>query len=276
MRAGDFETGWRINDQVLAQRRGVPDDPRLPYHLRHVWDGRPFDGRDVLVRCYHGLGDTIQFVRYLRPLRTRAASVTLEAQPQLLPLLNRVAGADRVVPFLVDAPMPPSACDLEIMELPHALRLGPDAVRPPYLQAPAEVSAGDLIGVCVRAGGWDPDRSIPLIELLGSLPADAGLVKLQSGDVHGRGWVNPHDKLETILHTAALVAGSKVVISVDTMVAHLAGALGRPTRLLLKHRADWRWMEGRRVSPWYPSMRLFRQERPGDWTSPLAALAGEW
>ncbi len=88
MRRGDFTAAWRISDAVLATRDpATRDDPGLPYHLRWVWDGAPLDGRDVLVRCYHGLGDTIQFARYLAPLRARAARVTLEAPPELRALL---------------------------------------------------------------------------------------------------------------------------------------------------------------------------------------------
>src|SRR5690242_16871168 len=96
MRRGDFAAAWRINDAVLAARdpRGR-DDPRLPYHLRWVWDGRSVWDRHVLVRCYHGLGDTLQFARYLPALRARARSVTLECQPPLLPLLASLPAVDR-------------------------------------------------------------------------------------------------------------------------------------------------------------------------------------
>src|SRR5579872_6145958 len=98
MRAGDFETAWRVHDWVLAGRDpDGRDDPSLPYHLRWVWDGRRFEGRDVMVRCYHGLGDTIQFCRYLAPLRTRVRSLALEVQPELVPLMETVPGPDRLI-----------------------------------------------------------------------------------------------------------------------------------------------------------------------------------
>jgi hypothetical protein len=282
VRRGDYGTAWAMNDAVLAGRAGPPDDPRLPYHLRYVWDGRTFDRRDVLVRCYHGLGDTLQFVRYLPALRARATSVTLEAQPDVVPLLEGLRGADRVIPFDVAAPSPPAACDIEVMELGHALRLPPDAVPPPYLDVIPKPSSPDLfrppmsfsaaskdvdtsirghdgggllpiIGFRAEAGEWDQDRSVP--GLAAALPA---------ASVHLRG--------ATVLDTAALILATDIVVSVDTMVAHLAGALGRPVWLLLKAGADWRWGEGAR-SPWYPTMRLYRQRRPGDWREPLAALA---
>ena len=133
---------WLLNDRVLANRDpAARDDPRLPYHRRWVWDGRQFAGRHVLVRCYHGLGDTVQFARYLPALRRVAASLTVETQPELLALLATVAGPDRLIPFAVAAPAEPFECDIEIMELAHALRLPPGAALPPYIHAvPAPVA----------------------------------------------------------------------------------------------------------------------------------------
>ncbi|HEY6432953.1 MAG TPA: hypothetical protein VIZ17_13310 [Acetobacteraceae bacterium] len=286
MRRGDFSAAWAINDAVLARGGGLPDDPRLPYHLRFVWDGRPFDGRNVLVRCYHGLGDTLQFARYLPALRHRAASVALEVQPELFPLLRSIPEADRVIPFQVDAPAPPSACDLEIMELPHALRLGPET--PPYLSVPPDqvhracerLGGGPIIGICSQAGDWDPERSVPLATLAPALQNPGWrFIRLQRspcpGLPPGLCWTNPDDPLDDMLDTAALVAAADLIVTVDTMIAHLAGAMGRPVWLLLKAEADWRWMNGRRDSPWYPTMRLFRQSHPGDWSVPVANLAME-
>src|SRR4051794_10437435 len=149
MRRGDFEAAWAVNDAVLAGRDpAAADDPSLPYHLRWVWDGRRFDGRDVLVRCYHGLGDTLQFCRYLAPLRRRVRSLAIEVQPALLPLLGTLPGPDRLIPFREDAPGPRSECDLEIMELAHALRLRPSPE--PYLALPTPPRAGPglNVGLC--------------------------------------------------------------------------------------------------------------------------------
>src|SRR4051794_27492971 len=175
MRRGDFEAAWAVNDWVLAGRDpAARDDPTLPYHLRWVWDGRPFAGRDVLVRCYHGLGDTLQFCRYLAPLRLRVRSLTVEAQPALLPLLARLPGPDRLIPFQPDAPAPPSECDLEIMELAHALRMRPDPS--PYLSLRDDESdrhGGFRVGLCWHVNtGWAPERSIRLTLLarLGAIP----------------------------------------------------------------------------------------------------------
>lgn len=293
MRRGDVAAAHALSDAVLAARDPARrDDPALPYHLRWVWDGRPFDGRRVLVRCYHGLGDTLQFARFLAPLRARAAGVTLEAQPELLPLLASLDGPDEIVPFALDRPQPPAACDIEVMELPHALRLAPEAAPAPYLAVPgdriaaarARLAAAErghrrpAIGVCWRAGDWDAARSVPLAALLPHLtPAERTLVSLQRGagaaEAAGTPLLDPGDRSADVLATAALVAALDAVVTVDTMVAHLAGALGRPTLLLLRHEGDWRWMEGRDDTPWYPSMRLFRQSREGDWQAPLAHLA---
>lgn len=277
IRAGDFEAAWRVNDRVLTERGSIPDDPRLPYHLRFVWGGRPFDGRDVLVRCYHGLGDTLLFARYVPRLRQRGARLTLETQPELVPLLRSLPGVDRLVPFRTDRPLAGAECDIEVMELSHALRLPPEAVPPPYLAVPEalvsearrRLGAGPLIGLCGHCAGWNPGRSVPTEMLAGIVPPGAGLVKLDRGACTGVGWVNSDDPLDGIMHTAALVCAVDLVIAADTMIAHLAGALGRPVLLLLQHRADWRWMDGRRDSPWYPSMRLYRQRVAGSWEEPL-------
>lgn len=295
MRRGDFAAAWAVSDAVLAARdTATRDDPRLPYHRRWVWDGRGYAGRRVLVRSYHGLGDAIQFARFLPLLRPRVRSLALEVQPELVPLLSGLCGPDRPIPFRLDAPHPPSECDFELMELPHALRITaeslPGAV--PYLAAaPARVAAararigagGLRVGLCWQAGDWDPGRSVPLA-MLAPLLALPGLrlVSLQRGRAaaeatapHAPGFINPRDRSADVPETAALIAAVDLVITVDTMVAHLAGALGRPAWLMLTAGADWRWMEGRADSPWYPTLRLYRQAVPGDWRAPLQAIAAD-
>jgi hypothetical protein len=265
MRRGDLQRAWAIADGVLAGRDpATRDDPARPYHERWVWDGRSLAGRDVVVRCYHGLGDTLQFARYLPALRARAASVTLEVQPELHSLLAAAPGADRVVPFNVDAPIPASH-DIEIMELQHALRLPATAAS--TLQISPTPAPGAAIGVCWQAGAWQPSRSIPLDLLRPLLPE--GAVSLQRGEV---GMPDPLAGCMDVRVTAGLVASLACVITVDTMIAHLAGALGRPVYLLLKADADWRWGSGDRT-PWYPATRIYRQAVPGDWSEPLARLA---
>lgn len=275
MHRGDFATAWQINDLVLAGRNAsLRDDPGLPYHLRWVWAGEAYRGRDVLVRCYHGLGDTLQFARYLPALRKVAASVTVEVQPELCPLIERMGAADRLVPFRLDAPLPPMDCNIEIMELPHALRFGPDEVQaPPYLSAPGSAPMpASAIGFCWSSGNWDPARALP--EALAARLVDAArgpAISLQPGVTRLR-VLNPGGCPARIEETAVVVARVGLVITVDTMIAHLAGAMNRPTWLLLKHEADWRWMAHRDDSPWYPSMRLYRQPAPGDWDSVVSAV----
>lgn len=271
MRRGDTAAALAIHDVVLAGRDVTTrDDPRAPYHLRWVWDGRPMAGRRVLVRCYHGLGDTLQFARYLAPLRGRAAWVTLEAQAELVALLGGLA--DAVVAFDPSHPLPPDEVDVEIMELSHALRLPLDQVAPACLVRPGPFHVANT-GLCWRAGGWDTARSIPLGLLQASVPGP--WTSLQRGSAvaeAGEGFANPGDGDPDVVRTAALILGCDRVVTVDTMVAHLAGTLGVRTLLLLRHDPDWRWGAGD-MAPGYPTVRLLRQAAAGDWSVPLSALA---
>lgn len=272
MRRGDFATAWAVSDAVLAARDpAMRDDPRVPYHLRWVWDGRPVTGRRVLVRCYHGLGDTLQFCRYLPALRARAAAVTIEAQAPLVPLLAGLA--DRVHPFDPARPLLPDEVDMEIMEVAHALRLPPDGA--PYLRAAPSPIKG--IGVCWAAGGWDPDRSMPA-QALRPLRQFGPLISLQRGraalDAPACGAADPLGGSMDMGALAHLVAGLDAVVTVDTMVAHLAGALGRPTAVLLKSEADWRWGDGQACA-WYDTVATLRQPSPGCWDG-LAIAAGNY
>ncbi len=283
MRRGAFEAAHVISDRVLASRdRSARDDPALPYHLRWVWDGGDFAGRHVLVRCYHGLGDTIQFARFLPALRKRAASVTLEVQSELLRLFETMPGIDRLLRFRPEAPGAPAERDVEIMELAHALRLGPDAAKPPYLAARPALCRGDTfnVGLCWQAGDWDPARSIPRL----ALQAACNVPGVRLWSLHPR---SLHDATEAaslsqaippgadVKATASVIAGLDLVVTVDTMIAHLAGALGKRTWLLLRRECDWRWMERRPDLPWYPSMRLYRQDVDGNWQAPLERVASD-
>jgi hypothetical protein len=275
MRRGEFAKAWVISDAVLASRNPAErDNPLLPYHLRWVWDGRDYRGQHVLVRCYHGLGDTVQFARYLPVLRPFVASLTVEVQPALLRLLASMPGPDRLVPFAFDAPMPISGCDIEIMELPHVLRLPPEAAPlPPYLRAVPTVIVPGAVGICCRSGAWDVERDVPehiMLRLLKQIPGE--VFTLQPAPT----WLpvrNARGAPRDIADTASLITSLDLVITVDTLFAHLAGALNRPTCLLLRHDADWRWMLGRCDTPWYPCMRLYRQPSPGDWDSVVAQVA---
>ncbi|MET0252011.1 MAG: glycosyltransferase family 9 protein [Novosphingobium sp.] len=264
MRDGDHEAAWTISERQAAARPPERrDNPTLPYHLRWVWDGRELSGRDVLVRCYHGLGDTIQFLRFLPELRRRAASVTLSVQPRLMPLLLADEWADRVVPFDPARPTPPGERDVEIMELSFALRALPRDYPPPYLRAaPAPLPPG-TIAICCRAGDWDESRSIPPQRLAGLCEGrDCITLDPQPSALPV---LNPQGCPFDLPQTAALVSGAAAVVTVDTMIAHLSGALNKPTWLMLKHEPDWRWVPATGRSEWYPSMRVYAQDSPGDW-----------
>lgn len=266
MRTGDVALAWTISDAVLAARDpATRDDPALPYHRRWVWDGGTVDGQDVLVRCYHGLGDTIQFARYLPLLAERAASVTMEVQPRLIDLLSGIPGIAALIPFDPAKPTAPFACDLEITELPHALRAAPDAVTVPYLRSAAAVLPAGTIGFCHAAGDWDGDRSIPPALLARLLATRSGISLVAAPTLLPV--LNPEGCPLDMGATAALVAGVDLVVTVDTMIAHLAGALGADTWLMLKHDPDWRWPPIGAETPWYPTMRLYHQPGPGDWAS---------
>ncbi len=289
MRRGDFAAAWAINDAALAARAaaGFPPVWHRPRHLQPVWDGTPVAGRRVLVRCYHGLGDTVQFVRYAAPLRAVAAEVVAWCQPALCDLVATAAGVDRVLPLHDGSPGVAYDVDVEVMELPHLFRSDagtlPAAV--PYLHvdpSDRESNAGRLaVGVAWQAGTWDDRRSIPaglLAEHLAAVPGVDWHV-LQRGPAladrpAGFGVDAGSDDMTA---TARLMRALDLVVTVDSLPAHLAGALGVPVWTLLHADADWRWMQGRDDSPWYPTMRLVRQDadRPGDWGPVLDRVAAE-
>ena len=282
MLAGDFGAAWRVSDAVLRARAGAPTW-HLPRHQQSVWDGTPLEGRRVLVRCYHGLGDTLQFIRYAPRVRAVAAGVAVWAQPALIPLLRTARGVDRLLPLHDGAPEVEYDVDVEVMELPHVFRSTPATLpaEVPYLHAdPAPLPRdGRLaVGIVWQAGDWDPRRGVPLPLLvpLARLPGVA-LHVLQRGPAlaerpEGFGTVSGSDD---VLEAARVVRALDLLVTVDSMPAHLAGALGVPVWTLLHSEADWRWMRGRDDSPWYPTMRLFRQERAGEWEPVIARVAAE-
>jgi len=291
MLRGDFAHAWTISDAVL-RARGAARCTGLPHHLRWVWDGRPLTGKRVLVLCYHGLGDTLQFARFVPLLARTAKSVTIEAQSELLGLLRSLEGATALVPL--DGIVPDYDVDIEVMELPHALRITLDTLPAdvPYFRVPRDrlrrarhlvrpVGERFKIGLVWSAGGWKPERSVPfpLLAPLSALPGVA-LFNLQLGPARdvavgselAARFIRAFDDTPDILDTAALMAELDLVVTVDTMAAHLAGAFGRRVWTLLHFASDWRWMIERCDSPWYPTMRLFRQEAPEAWSGVMAKV----
>lgn len=278
MRAGDFAAAWEISDAVLRRRAGQRCHDR-PRHEQWLWDGRPLAGRRVLVRCYHGLGDTVQFIRFLPRLRAVARETTVWAQPALITLLRTAAGIDRLRPLHDGAPDDDHDADVELMELPHVFRttLATLPAPVPYLHAPVAAlprRPGRLaVGLVWQAGAWDARRSVPtaLLRALSCVP-EAQYFSLQRPPATVPGLALTDASHDAPERTAAAMRALDLVISIDSFPAHLAGALGVPVWTLLHADADWRWISGRCDSPWYPTMRLFRQPRPGDWASVIEEL----
>ncbi len=291
MRRGNWLEAWRQTDRIESGRRERQRQPGFvpqPEHLR--WDGTPLDGRSVLVRCEHGLGDTVQFIRFVPQLARMARDVTVLVQPHLLELFEGAPGLGIVRNGWSDESAPPHDVEIEIMELPYALRVTLDALPPPYPQL-AERVAGKLalewprdglprVGLLWAASQWDDSRSIPLalLEPLWRVP-QVHFFSLQQGPAASDPMLPRLPLIPLSRHTAGIASAAAalleldLVITVDNMMAHLSGTVGCPTWVLLKRDADWRWMEHRTDSPWYPGMRLFRQPSPGDWPAVITAVA---
>ncbi len=272
MRKGDFESAWKISDEIMRARAGESCF-HLPRHQQWVWKGEPLHNRRVLVRCYHGLGDTIIFIRYAPLLQKIAREVTFWAQPELIPLLRTVKGVDRLIPLHDGTPEVDYDLDVESMELPHVFRttLQTLPATVPYIHVnpvPREKKGGKAIGLSWRSGDWDGKRSVPfpLLAPLGKIPGVIlHILQRGPGLEDFREEFGVFSGSDDLWETAGVIRGLDLLISVDTMLVHLAGALGAPVWNLLQAEADWRWMEDREDSPWYPAMRLFRQERDGEW-----------
>lgn len=280
MLSGNFELAWRESDAIA--QRGKPDRNRF-------WDGRPLEGRSVLVRCLHGLGDSIQFIRYAPLMREKAKTVAIEAQPALKRLLAEARIADDV--FTWGEAGPYWDQQVEIIELPRIFRSTLESIpsRIPYLDVPsaAPVCSNNgsrplRVGIVWASSSYNSARSIP-IQHFASLFAAPGVrfFSLQAG-IESRQiepWsshiMNLHDDSFCVLGTAKALKTLDLLITVDTMTAHLAGALAHPVWTLLPFRCDWRWMLDREDSPWYPTMRLFRQPNPGNWSAVIERVERE-
>jgi hypothetical protein len=273
MRTGRFAEAWQVSDRA-GQLRAHVDCSAWPRHQQFIWRGEPLAGRRVLVRCYHGLGDTLQFVRFLPRLREMASAVYLWVQPALVPLLESWSCIDRVLPLHDGQPDIDYDIDIELAELMHALRVTPDALAAnvPYLHAEAlipDVERAQLrVGLVWAAGEWDARRSIPCA-MLSRFTSITGIewLLLQRGPAlsqwhHAFGRV---PEISNIVDEARVLRSLDLLITVDTCSAHLAGGLGIPVWTLLQQDADWRWMQGRADTPWYPTMQLIRQAEPGSW-----------
>ena len=289
---GRFEEGW----PDYEWRWLTPEYAPRPF-AQPRWQGEPVAGRTVLLYAEQGHGDTLQFVRYAALLKARGAAVVVECQPALLELLRRTPGIDRLVPL--GGPLPFFDYHAPLLSLPGAFRttLATVPADVPYLFAdPARVAAwrerlaaepGFKVGLIWQGNPkftGDRKRSIPLrhYAALAQLPG-VRLYSLQRGDgaaqldaLAGAFVVTDLGRAEdehSFAETAAMMCALDLVITSDTGPAHLAGGLGVSVWVALTLAPDWRWLAGREDCPWYPTMRLFRQRRPGDWDDVFARLA---
>jgi len=265
--AGDLPRGfaeyeWRKQHDLF--RRDFIDPPGP------VWDGSDPTGRTILVHAEQGLGDTIQFARYLPMIAQRGGIPVLACEPSLIPLLASIETARVVSKF---DPLPPYDAWIDQMSLPRVfgttLSTIPSAAG--YLTAPAASPPAARIGLAWAGNKLHRNdrRRTPPEAAFEPLLARHDIVSLVP---HASlpGLRAPAQPLTDYAATAALIAGLDLVITVDTSVAHVAGALGRPAWVLLPYAPDWRWLLHRNDTPWYSSLRLFRQPAPGDWRPVIA------
>jgi len=289
---GDYANGFEGFESRFRQQEARQREFPQP-----AWDGLPLNGQTLLVHCEQGFGDAIQFVRYLGRIPRDGGSLLLECHQRLVPLFERLGSIDQLV--VRGAALPGFDCHIPQMSLPRILRTTVDTVPAtvPYLSVEdslveawrRRIGQAKARNVGLVWGG-NPDyrferrRGLPLAKLapLASVGGVA-LFSLQRGPQAAELESLPSgfrvENIEAadnqITDTAAILANLDLVVTVDTMVAHLAGAMARPVWTLLPYSPDWRWMQDREDSPWYPTMRLFRQPRPGDWDSVIERVAAE-
>jgi hypothetical protein len=290
LEAGDFERGWPEYEWRLKCPQFA-----IPQLAPPRWDGRPLDGRTILLYADHGLGDAIQFIRYAPMVKDRGGRAVVVCRAPLSRLLATCAGVDRVV--VEGAPIP--ACDVHapLMSLPGIFGTSASSVpaNVPYLSADpglidawaGELAGGDGLKIGIAWQGnpghvRDRARSFRLerFEPLARRPG-VRLYSLQKGhgseqvaELEGRfPVIDLGPRLDDLMDTAAAMMHLDLVISADTSVVHLAGALGVPVWVALPFETDWRWMSAREDCLWYPTMRLFRQPRWGDWDDVFARIA---
>ena len=264
--AGDLPRGfaeyeWRKKHDLF--RRDFIDLPGP------VWDGTDPSGRTILVHAEQGLGDTIQFARYLPMIARLGGTPILACEPSLIPLLTTIETARVVSKF---DPLPPYDAWIDQMSLPRVFGTTLSNIPSPagYLTAPA-IPSTPRIGLAWAGNPLHRNdrRRAPPETVFEPLLASHQCVSLIPHKTLP-GLDAPARPLTDYAETAALIAGLDLVITVDTSVAHVAGALGRPAWVLLPHAPDWRWLLNRNDTPWYSSLRLFRQPKPGDWRSVIA------
>lgn len=286
---GDFVEGFA----EYEWRFQTGDFPACPFQ-QPVWDGGALKGRTLLLHAEQGMGDTIQFIRYAAIAAQKGGRVILTCHEPLIKLLSTLPGIDQIIPL--GHPLPPFDTYAPLLSLPRilgtSLETVPDQV--PYIPVPPSEKLLETppntrlkVGI-VWAGGvlykHNQSRSCPLehFQPLLQVP-QVTFYSLQKGlyqaDLQELGWESQVPDLgrefKSMADTAAAIAQLDLVITVDTVIAHLAGSLGKPVWTLLPAQADWRWMIDRDDSPWYPTMRLFRQQQPGDWAGVMQRVEQE-
>jgi tetratricopeptide (TPR) repeat protein len=287
---GQFERGW---EEYEWRWQNEPLSGRRRRFAQPLWNGTDnIAGKTIFVHAEQGFGDTLQFCRYVPLLAERGAHAILEVLPELQRLLSGLEGAHVIAR---GEPAPPFDVHCPLLSLPLAFGTTLATIPPPPAPpvVPHELLQKWRSRLRPRVGlAWsgrpthpnDHNRSIPLNALAPLFALPIELVSLQkevrSADqaalhVHRAAIADFGSELTDFLETAALLSSIDLVISVDTAVVHLACTLGRPTWILLPFAPDWRWLLDRKDSLWYPSARLFRQSRIGDWDSVIQSVVSE-
>jgi tetratricopeptide (TPR) repeat protein len=290
---GDFKAGWKAYEwrwktSAFADKRRAFRQP--------LWLGNAsLSGKTILLHAEQGFGDTLQFIRYAPLLKNSGARVICEVQPELTSLLAQLDGIEVVAK---GSALPPFDLHCPLLSLPLAFGTEPATIPAPdpYLRAPAgrvthwrdrlppEGFRAGLVWSGSRAHKNDANRSIPLSQLasmVGKLPFGCFSLQREMRDADREvlqrlpNLVDLGPELSDFADTAAVISLLDAVVSVDTAVAHLAGALGKPVVILLPHAADFRWMRERDDTPWYRSAKLVRQPAFGDWDGAIGRLAEE-
>ena len=293
LRAGRFSEGFREYEWRFRRGEPSPRDCAPP-----VWDGRDLAGRTLLVWAEQGFGDALQFLRFVPEAARRGGRIVLEVMDGLQGLAARVEGVDAIC--VRGGPLPAFDTHVALMSLPHVLGLAPDPACAPYLHASDMLARQwrDRLGAAGQSPGrelafglvWASNPALrngqerspgfaavrPLLDIPGtrcvSLQIGAGCAQLAGASLPPR-FIDLQREISHFDDTAAIIANLDVVVTCDTAVAHLAAALGKPTFVMLPHTPDWRHGLDPDKSPWYPTMRLFRQATRGDWSDVLARVA---
>jgi tetratricopeptide (TPR) repeat protein len=290
---GDFETGWK--EYEWRWKTGAFARQRRSFQVPQWLGDEPVAGQTILLHAEQGFGDTIQLIRYAPRLAQMGAKVICEVQAELQPLLSQLDGVSVIAS---GEPLPAFDLHCPMFSLPFAFRTRLETIPSdvPYLAASVERQAhwrkrlpqGRLCAGFVWSGSAahrsDAARSMPLARLAAlfadpPVPCVSLQTELRSADndvlrdlpklLHLGGEIRDFND------TAALISLVDIVVTVDTVVAHLAGAMGKSVLILLPHVADFRWMRQREDTPWYPTAKLLRQPAPGDWDSVIARLRDE-